>query len=351
MKNRGFTLVELLAVIAILSIVALITIPIVSKYVNDSKIDARVSSVQLYGREIENQIKVYMAGHNGKVPTGTYYSTLDTKGKILYDSTGQELTDFDISFENGKIACDTIIINPDGSVYITDCMVTEDKYIKEKDNTENYEYGTLKKKCSVVSGTGTAVGDEIACESEHFYVVSNDGINIQMLAKYNLDVGQYAYAGGTGLQNEMNAGYKWDENNKYKTGETNTQGQDIYYGSVPFVTSKYWTETESFVYNENSNIWQYVNGPGGYEYKLKEMGVTSASATLLSKEQTEELGVSEAKGYQYPDFLFSTSYWLGTSSSSKIYCAVSVKTVNPASYTEDYQYGVRPLVTISANEI
>ena len=44
-------------------------------------------------------------------------------------------------------------------------------------------------KCNVISGTGKDIGDEIACGTEHFYVVKNDGKNIKMLAKYNLLAG------------------------------------------------------------------------------------------------------------------------------------------------------------------
>ena len=44
-------------------------------------------------------------------------------------------------------------------------------------------------KCNVVSGTGKNIGDEIACGTEHFYVIPNDGTNVKMLAKYNLLVG------------------------------------------------------------------------------------------------------------------------------------------------------------------
>lgn len=43
--------------------------------------------------------------------------------------------------------------------------------------------------CNLISGTGKEIGDEIACGTEHFYVISNDGTNIKMLSKYNLYVG------------------------------------------------------------------------------------------------------------------------------------------------------------------
>lgn len=34
------------------------------------------------------------------------------------------------------------------------------------------------------------IGDVITCKTESFFVVSNDGTNIEMLAKYNLNVGE-----------------------------------------------------------------------------------------------------------------------------------------------------------------
>ena len=45
MKNRGFTLAELLAVIVILSIIALIAIPVVLNIVNDTKESANDRSI------------------------------------------------------------------------------------------------------------------------------------------------------------------------------------------------------------------------------------------------------------------------------------------------------------------
>lgn len=46
-----------------------------------------------------------------------------------------------------------------------------------------------KEYCTVVSGNGKDIGSEIACGTEHFYVIDNDGNNVKMLSKYNLYVG------------------------------------------------------------------------------------------------------------------------------------------------------------------
>lgn len=51
---------------------------------------------------------------------------------------------------------------------------------------------TKAEQCQVISGTGKNIGDEISCSGEHFYITSNDGTTVKMLAKYNLLVG-YAY--------------------------------------------------------------------------------------------------------------------------------------------------------------
>lgn len=54
----------------------------------------------------------------------------------------------------------------------------------------NYSSVVFAKEYSeVVSGTGRDLGDEIACGSEHFYLLSNENNKIRMLAKYNLYTG------------------------------------------------------------------------------------------------------------------------------------------------------------------
>lgn len=40
----------------------------------------------------------------------------------------------------------------------------------------------------IVSGTGTELGDEVRIGDEHFYILSNNGEEIKMLAKYNVDI-------------------------------------------------------------------------------------------------------------------------------------------------------------------
>ena len=50
-----------------------------------------------------------------------------------------------------------------------------------------------KEYCKVVSGNGKDIGSEIACGTEHFYIISANDEKIKMLAKYNLNVGITIY--------------------------------------------------------------------------------------------------------------------------------------------------------------
>lgn len=43
-------------------------------------------------------------------------------------------------------------------------------------------------KFRVITGNGKNLGDEVAIGNEHFYIISNNGYKVRMLAKYNLDV-------------------------------------------------------------------------------------------------------------------------------------------------------------------
>ena len=66
MRNKkGFTLIELLAVIVILAIIAVIATPIILGIVNDAREDARLRSVELYGKALEQAyMQASLSGEN-----------------------------------------------------------------------------------------------------------------------------------------------------------------------------------------------------------------------------------------------------------------------------------------------
>ena len=50
-----------------------------------------------------------------------------------------------------------------------------------------------KEYCKVVDGDGKSIGSEIACGTEHFYIIESNEDEIKMLVKYNLYTGVTIY--------------------------------------------------------------------------------------------------------------------------------------------------------------
>ena len=101
MKSKGFTLMELLAVIVILAIIALIAVPIVLTIIRDSNKETNKRSVDMYAKAVENAITQYQMKEN-KTPT-----------------TKKDIEDY-IQLDKKNIDCD-VNLNKDGSIYIYNC--------------------------------------------------------------------------------------------------------------------------------------------------------------------------------------------------------------------------------------
>ena len=213
----------------------------------------------------------------------------------------------------------------------------------------------------MVSGDGTKVGDELKIGEEHFHVISNDGTNVTLLAKYNLEVGSNCiYNTGyqcteienpSGIQSEKALG-------DTKTGY-NTTGN---YGVVPFSSTLYWysggllekygSSYPAYVYDDNASIKTYVDN---YKTYLEGLGAVVNSARLIKQEELVNLGCSTdewtctASDYEW---LYTTTYWSGSARSND-----SVWYVNSNGHfvSRDYDissnYGVRPVIVISSSEI
>ena len=64
MKNKGYTLVELLAVFVILGIIIMISVPIISGVINSSKSKAYDEQIKI----LENAARTYMSQHSKNLP-------------------------------------------------------------------------------------------------------------------------------------------------------------------------------------------------------------------------------------------------------------------------------------------
>ncbi len=100
MKKRGFTLVELLAVIAILAILVIIALPAVLRMFNQARVDTFVNEARTLFRTAESQ---YMADSmNNNVPDEYSYPCLGATCKEL-EMSGRQFSSYEIIFTNGVV--------------------------------------------------------------------------------------------------------------------------------------------------------------------------------------------------------------------------------------------------------
>lgn len=198
-------------------------------------------------------------------------------------------------------------------------------------------------------------GDKIRIgESEDFYVLSSDNSQngkTVLLAKYNLLVGNI-------IEEDEIVGTISSTTEGYGLQSSEARGNfniDIltYKGTVAFSDTKYWSNNYEYVYDSNSNIYQYISGENGYVNKLKTMGAPSTiTGRLLTYEEANNAKTVEDEGNS---IIFDEyqSYWLGTSGKNNSVYDVAPwrKNATQSEYDDDTVNGVRPVIEINTSDI
>ena len=149
LRKKGFTLLELIAVLVIMAMLALIVTPLVMNIIRKARISADKRSIDAYGRSIELAIAGYL------LDTGTFPTSVDQLA---------------IEYSGNKVECSTTQLNIDSSVYLTGCTVGG--------RTVDYAYGTDKNTTpEPVAPTYTAysVGDYVSYNNVTYYVIEDSG--------------------------------------------------------------------------------------------------------------------------------------------------------------------------------
>lgn len=94
MNKKGFTLIEILAVITILGILGLVTIPIISKSVEKSKIKAYRETIN----SIIESTKIYRANNDYEAVTN---ELIDVTGALIEYEHKDQILSGSIKYENG----------------------------------------------------------------------------------------------------------------------------------------------------------------------------------------------------------------------------------------------------------
>ena len=142
-KKSAFTLIELIAVLVIMAIIALIVTPLVMNIIRKARVAADKRSIDAYGRSIEYAIAGYLLD-NGKFPT--------------------DVSELTIKYSGNKVECSTTQLNSDSSVYLTGCTVGG--------RTVDYAYGSDKTP-PAPTYTAYTVGNQVSYNNVNYYVIEN----------------------------------------------------------------------------------------------------------------------------------------------------------------------------------
>lgn len=321
MNKKGFTLVELLAVVVILSLLALLTSTAVTKLVSDAKEDLSKTQINL----IKSAAELWGADNLDKLPDSgkCNYITLSLlKNNGLID---EEILDLKTS----KSISDKLKIK------ISTTKTSSGLSTSYEVNPTSVDGCEALASCYAIEGKGTKVADKIACKigntTENFYVIKNDGENIEMLPE---TVNQYK---GMSYDGRFSSTVYWlDEN----------------YMNLPKYSS-------GKIYDENADIlYTYIES---YVKYLKDNGIDNVTGTLLTYEQLTELQ-DYLKAWKLGNPADNSFYWINYNGGSSDYVLCAYVNAYNAWGDEYYYYGggfvsnnetcsARPVLIIPAYEL
>ena len=301
-NKKGFTLIELIAVLVILAILALIVTPLVLNIIRKARTAADKRSIDAYGRSIEIAIAGYLLD-NGTFPTSI--------GQLTIDYSGDE------------VVCSTTQLNGDSSVYLTGCTVGG--------RSVDYAYG---KEETGPTYTAYSVGDQVTYNNVNYYVIADSGTSestVTLLKAEPLSVEEVNTYGGVGTANnhvnmyvteDTSASYYQQALNiNYNNSDTGIGGMAYYtsstctnYGTTDGCTTSYADSEIKYVVD----AWKSDKAPLAIEARLITlddltdnlgMEFTTLNETTMRVVETEET----------PSWIFGTNYgyWTSTTNADK----------------------------------
>ena len=327
-KVRGFTLIELVAVLVIMAIIALIVTPLVMNIIRKARISADKRSVDAYGRSIELAIAGYLLD-TGKFPT--------------------EVSQLTIEYSGSQVVCSTTQINTDSSVYLAGCTVAGR-------SVDNYTYGEDKTP-QAPTYTAYQVGDEVTYNNINYYVIKDSDTTeeaVTLLKAEPLSVAEVNQFGAGHVNMNIPSSVSY-----YQTAyDSNGYGGMAYYTSETcgyvngnYVNTGCTTDYEQSEIKYVVDAWKTAKAPAATSARL----ITINEVVSLGYDNTcIEEGRCEPSA-NVPTWLYNSNYWYCTStqyndSSSNVWL-VSNNGELGNYHVRNFDGVVRPVITISKSVI
>ena len=323
-KKNGFTLIELVAVLVIMAIIALIVTPLVMSIIRKAKIAADKRSVDAYGRSIELAIAGYL------MDTGTFPTSIS------------QLT---IEYSGDEVVCATTQLKSDSSVYLAGCTVAGR-------STGDYTYGTK---------------EEVTYDYRVGDLVTYNGVNYRVLKDVKSTDTKATLLKAEPLSYEEVNEYGAGHVNRYTSSSVGIAYNQNGYGGMAYYTS----ETCGYVNGsrvEDGCTTDYAQSEVKYvvdAWKTAKAPLAT-EARLISKQEIDEnfefeeydipCGGCGAKGQRITaDWMYNSnySYWTMSqynNSSSSVWFVHSGAGLS-IHYVYDYSGVVRPVITISKTNL
>ena len=328
-KRKAFTLIELIAVLVIMEIIALIVTPLVMSIIRKARVAADKRSVDAYGRSIELAIAGYLLD-TGKFPTSV-----------------EQLT---IEYSGSQVVCSTTKINTDSSVYLAGCTVAGR-------STGDYTYG----KEEVITYDAYKVGDTVTYNNVNYRVIKNSSASestVTLLKAEPLTVSEV---------NQYGAGHI----NRYATSSVGTAYNMNGYGGMAYYSS----ETCEYVNNtlvDSGCKNDYASSEIKYvvdAWKAAKAPAASEARLITYEEMLNNLGYENnftcTAGCYYsgslenvPNWVYNSNYWYWTmspnnDSASRVWYVSRGGSLvyDGSSDVRDTGNVVRPVITISKSAL
>ena len=330
-KRNAFALIELVAVLVIMAIIALIVTPLVMSIIRKARISADKRSIDAYGRSIELAIAGYL------MDTGSFPTSID------------QLT---IEYSGEEVVCTTTQLNSDSSVYLAECTVGGR-------NVEGYTYGSDKSSPESVYDA-YEVGAIIQYNGIQYRVIKDSDTseeNVTLLKAEPLSVEEV---------NQYGVGHV----NRYTIDSVGTASDQNGYGGMAYYTSETcgyindeYVQTGCINDYESSEIkyvvdaWKIAKAPAATEARLIKIDeVTSLGYEW--KQPCPTCSEDWVKTDNVPTWLYNSNYYCWTmsqynDSSSHVWRVYKSGELGGASVRSDYYsyFVVRPVIIISKSEL
>ena len=289
MKKKGFTLIELIAVLVIMAIIALIVTPLVMSIIKKAKVSADKRSIDAYGRSIELAIAGYLMD-NGTFPTSV-----------------EQLT---IEYSGDEVVCSTTRLNSDSSVYLAGCTVGGR-------SVDGYTYGKESTEPTVRT---YSVGDEVTYNNVAYRVIKDSDESdetVKLLKAEPLTVAEVNQYGGVGTANNHVNMYSSNDSSEawYQTArDYNGYGGMVYYSSETcgYNTNGWWVDSGCKMDYADSEIkyvvdaWKTAQAPAATEARL---------ITYEELETDLECTFGNCENSSYSSWVYNSNYKYWTMSS------------------------------------